>query len=83
MMPNKNILQKSIIHLHPLGCNEEQQMNEMPNKINSRVNHTGEELKNDELRTEINQKDKAKHRPKRTAAVEAGSKIYGQTLMEE
>ena len=83
MMPNKNILQRSIIHLYPLGCNEEQQMNEMPNEINSRVNHTGEELKNDELRTEINQKDKAKHRPKRTAAVELGSKIYGQTLMEE
>ena len=43
----------------------------------------GEKLKNDELRTEINEGDKVTHRPKRSAAVEAGNKILGQTLMEE
>ena len=51
--------------------------------INLKVNCKRQELKNDELRTERNQVDKAKYRPNRTAAVEAGDKILGQTLMEE
>ena len=38
-------------------------MNEIPSKINSKVNCKGEELKNDELRTEMNQGDKVKHCP--------------------
>ena len=47
------------------------------------ANRKGDELKNEELRTEIIQGDKVKHRPKRTAAAEAGNKILGQTLKEE
>ena len=69
MMPN--ILQRSIIHLYPLECNEEKQLNEIPSKINSKANRKGEELKNDELKTEMNQGDKAKHHPKKAATVEA------------
>ena len=48
MMPNKNILQRSIMHLYPLECYEEEQLNEIPSKINLKVNRKGEELKNDE-----------------------------------
>ena len=35
MMPNKNILQRSIIHLYPLERNAEKESNERPNKVNS------------------------------------------------
>ena len=83
MMLNKKILQRSLTHLYPLECNGEEQLNEIPSKIDLKFNREGEELKSDKLRTEINQGGKVKHRPKRTAAVEAGSKILGQTLMEE
>ena len=69
MIPNKNILQRSFIHPYPLECNEEEQLNEIPSRINLKINRKGKELKNNELRTEMNQGDKAKHRPKRTAAV--------------
>ena len=75
MMPNKIILQRSIIHLYPLECNDEEQLNEKPSKINLKVNRNEEDLKNNELRTKMNQGDKDKHRPKRAAAVEAGNKI--------
>ena len=83
MMPNKNILQRSIKHLYPLKCNGEERLNELPSKLGLNFNRKGEGLKNDELRTEINQRDKFKHYLKRTVAVEAGNKILGQTLMEE
>ena len=66
-----------------MECNGEEQLNEIPSKLNLKVNHMGEKLKNDELRTEINEGDKVTHRPKRPAAVEAGNKILGQTLMKE
>ena len=52
-------------------------------KADPNANRKGEELKNEELRTEINQGDKVRHRTKRAAAVEAGNKILGQTLIEE
>ena len=45
MIPGKNILQRSIIHLHHLECNAEEKSNEIPNKINSKVNCKREELK--------------------------------------
>ena len=83
MMLNKKILQRSLTHLYPLECNGEEQLNEILSKIDLKFNREGEELKSDKLRTEINQGGKVKHRPKRTAAVEAGNKILGQTLMEE
>ena len=83
MMRNKNILQRSITHLYRLKCNGQEQLNELPSKLDLNFNRKGEELKIDELRTERDQGDKAQHRPKRTGAVEAGNQIIGQTLMEE
>ena len=83
MIPDKNILQRSIIHLYSLKCIGEKQLNEIPSKLDLNLNPNGEELKSDELRTEINQGEKVKHRPKRAAAVEAGNKILRQTLTEE
>ena len=65
MMPNKNILQRSIKHLYPLECNGEKQLNELPSKLGLHFNRKGEGLKNDELRTEINQRDKFKHYSKK------------------
>ena len=70
MMPNTNILEKSIIHLHPLKCSGEEELNEIPRKLDLNINRKREEIKHDELRTETNQGDKVKHCPKRTAAVE-------------
>lgn len=69
MIPNKNILQRSITHPYSLECNEEEQLNEIPSKINLKINRKGEELKSNELQTEMNKGDKTKNRPKRTAAV--------------
>ena len=54
MMPNKNILQRRIIHLYPLERNGGEQLNEIPSKSNLNVNRKGEELKKDELRTDMN-----------------------------
>ena len=54
MMPNKNILQRPIIHLYPLERNGGEQLNEIPSKSNLNVNRKGEELKKDELRTDMN-----------------------------
>ena len=83
MMPNKNILQRSIKHLYPLECHGEEQLNELSSKLDLNFNRKGEELKIDELRTEINQGDKFKHHPKSTVAVEARNMILTQILMEE
>ena len=38
MTPNKSILQRSIMDLFPLESNEEEQLNEILSKINSKVN---------------------------------------------
>ena len=80
VMPNRNILQRSIIHLYPLECNDEEQPNQIPSKINLKVNRKREELKNDELRTEMNERDKGKYIRKKTAAAKVGNKILGQRI---
>ena len=45
MMPNRNILQRSIIHLYPIECNDEE-----PNKENNDnlLNHNNLKVKHDE-----------------------------------
>ena len=69
VMLNKNILQRSIVHLHPLECNEEEQSDEIPIKtnLNQKVYCKEEELKSDE--------DKVRPRLKTTAAAEARNKF--------
>ena len=74
LTPNKNVLQRSIIHLYPLECNDEnvielnneQQLNENENKDNENNNETLINI-----------------RPKRRALIEARDKIFGQILQED
>ena len=74
LTPNKNVIQRSIIHLYPLECNDEnviklnneQQLNENENKDNENKNETVIDI-----------------RPKRRAATEARDRIFGQTLQED
>ena len=63
-------LGKVYLHLHPLKCSGEEELNEIPRKLDLNINRKREEIKHDELRTETNQGDKVKPCPKRTAAVE-------------
>ena len=60
LMPNKNILRRSIIYLYPLERNEEKESNESSNKVNSnqKVSCKGENLKNHGFRTDMHQGDK-------------------------
>lgn len=80
VMPNRNIIQRSMIHLYPLECNDEEQPNQIPSNINLKVHRKREELKNDELRTNMYQRDKGKYIRKKAAATEAGNKILGQRI---
>ena len=77
-MPYKKILQRSIIHMYPFECSEEKRSKEIPNKINlnQKINRKRE-------RAEMHQRDKMRQHPKKRAPVAAGSKILGQSLMNE
>ena len=83
MMPNRNILQRSIIHLYPIECNDEE-----PNKENddNLLNDNNGKVKYDEKTTQEQDKNNvtAKHnRPVQRAAQEARDKIVGQNLLED
>ena len=63
MMPNRNILQRSIIHLYPIECNDEE-----PNKENDSnwLNHNNLKVKHDEKTTQEQDKNNEtakRHRP--------------------
>ena len=83
MMPNRNILQRSIIHLYPIECNDEE-----PNKENdgNLLNHNNLKVKHDEKTTQEQDKNNEtrKHnRPVLRAAQEVRDKIVGQNLLED
>ena len=83
MMPNRNILQRSIIHLYPIECNYEE-----PNKENddNLLNHNKLKVKHDEKTTQEQDKNNEtakRNRPVRRAAQEARDKIVGQNLLED
>ena len=63
MMPNRNILQRSIIHLYPIECNDEE-----PNKENddNLLNDNNLKVKYDEKTTQ--EQDKNNVTAKRRAA---------------
>ena len=78
MMPNRNILQRSIIHLYPIECNDEE-----PNKENddNLLNDNNLKGKHDEKTTQEQNKNNEivkRNRPVRRAAQEARDKIVGQ-----
>ena len=83
MMPNRNILQRSIMHLYPIECNDEE-----PNKENddNLLSDNNLKVKHDEKTTQEQDKNNEtrKHnRPVRRAAQEARDKIIGQNLLED
>ena len=83
MMPNRNILQRSIIHLHPIKCNDEE-----PNKENDEnlLNDNNLKVKHGEKTTQEQDKNNEtakRNRPVRRAAQEAGDKIIGQNLSDD
>ena len=78
MMPNRNILQRSIIHLYPIECSDEE-----PNKENddNLLNDNNLKGKHDEKTTQEQNKNNEivkRNRPVRRAAQEARDKIVGQ-----
>ena len=72
-MPNKHILQRSLVHLFPLEFNEDEtkDTNEVA-KIDETATNGNADTKND--------KDVRSTRPKRKASNEARDKIYGQLI---
>ena len=82
MMPNRNILQRSIIHLYPIECNDEE-----PNKENddNLLNDNNLKVKYDEKTTQEQDKNNVtakRNRPVSRAAQEARDKTVGQNLLE-
>ena len=83
MMPNRNILQRSIIHLYPIECNDEE-----PNKENddNLLNDSNLKVKYDEKTTQEQDKNNVtakRNRPVSRAAQEARDKTVGQNLLED
>ena len=84
MMPNRNILQRSIIHLYLIECNDEE-----PNKENgdNLVNDNNLKVKHDKKTTQEQDKNNEtakRNGPVRRAAQKArGKKIVGQNLLED
>ena len=82
-MPNRNILQRSIIHLHSIECNDEE-----PNKENDDnfLNDNNLKVKHDEKTTQEQDKNNETvkcNRPVRKAGQEASDKIVGQNLLDD
>ena len=77
LMPNRNILQWSVIHLYPIECNDEE-----PNKGNDQnlLNDNNLNIKHDEKTTQEQDKNNEtakRSRPAQRAAQEARDKIVG------
>ena len=71
MLPNKHVLQRSLVHLYPLEATNDD-IKEIP------IKNTIEPIGDDH--TGINENDTRPTRMKRKAAQEARDKIYGQSL---
>ena len=83
MMPNRNILQRSIIHLYLIECNDEE-----PNKENddNLVNDNNLKVKHDKKTPQEQDKNNEtakRNGPVRRAAQKARGKIVGQNLLED
>ena len=83
MMPNRNILQRSIMHLYPIECNDEE-----PNKENddNLLSDNNLKVKHDEKTTQEQDKNNVTakcNRPVRSAAQETRDKIVAQNLLQD
>ena len=82
MVPNRNMLQRSIIHLYPIECNDEELNKENGNSL---LNDNNLKVKHDEKTTQEQDKNNEtakRDRPIRRAAQEARHKIVGQSLLD-
>ena len=83
MMPNRNILQRSIIHLYPTEYNDEEPNKENDNDV---LNDNNLKVKHDLKTTQEPDKDNEtvkRNRPVQRAAQEARDKIVGQNLLDD
>ena len=84
LMPNKNILQRSIVHLYPLECHDEE-----PNKESNDDASIEEKTIDNTVQDEVIDQDAASgkrtvnNRPRRKAAQEARDKIFGQNILND
>ena len=83
MIPNQNMLQRSIIHLYPIKCNDEELNKENGDSL---LNDNNLKVKHDEKTTQEQDKNNEtakRNRPVRRAAQEARHKIVGQNLLDD
>ena len=83
MMPNRNMLQRSIIHLYSIECNDEETNKENDDNL---LNHNNLKVKHDENTTQEQDKNNVTakgNRPIWRTAQEARDKIVGQNLLED
>ena len=83
MMPNRNILQRSIIHLYPIECNDEKPNKENDHNLltdnNLKIKH-GEKTAQEQYK---NNETAKRNRVVWRAAQEAREKIVGQNLLDK
>lgn len=78
LTPNKNILQRSIMHLYPLECNDEKRNEDEIDVPAQDETHNDQDVTKDRKEKRDNFE-----RPRRKAAQEARDKIFGQHLQDE
>ena len=82
-MPNRNILQRSIIHLYPIECNDEESNKENDDSL---LNDNNLKVKHDEKTTQEQDKNNKTGKcnsPVQRAIQEARNKIVGQKLLDD
>ena len=83
MMPNRNIPQRSVIHLYSIECNDEEPSKENDSNLQ---NDNNLKVKHDEKTTQEQDKNNETvklNRPVRRAAQEARDKIVRQNLLDD
>ena len=93
MMPNKKVLQRSIVHLYPLECpnkhitptnecldNESPATNDGTHETNVNNTKKDQHVQHKTLHDKEDNENSTRQRPRRKAALEARDKIVGQAL---
>ena len=80
LTPNKNVLQRSIVHLYPLECQDHDEM-QVENENIGNTQAAPDE--NQQRITEPEEDDTKRKRPPRKAATEARDRIAGQFIQDD
>ena len=84
LMPNRNILQRSIVHLYPLECHEKESNKELNDDSPiDKITTINETIQNKEIIQDNTNEIMKANRPQRKAAQEARDKIFGQNLPDD